>query len=39
MAEGRFYGEALYRGERFAIEHRRRTDTKKAEVLTSEGEA
>jgi hypothetical protein len=28
-AEEDFYGEALYGGERFAVEHERRTDTRK----------
>jgi hypothetical protein len=39
MAEGSFYGETLDSAQRFAIEHERRTDTKKAEMLTSEGES
>jgi hypothetical protein len=37
MAAGRLYGEAFCRGKRFAIEHERRNDTNKAEMLTSEG--
>jgi hypothetical protein len=35
MTEGSFYGEVLHRGKRFAIEHERRTDPKKAEMLTN----